>query len=121
VTSAVTRDLTWPQRVETTDLHDTHQPTDSHGRCGPGSPDAPQRGRPARTDEGDTPLALCGPAPPRTVPAGPDVSLGPLGWLAVLLVAALLTVLVHAASMRPGHAEHLEPPLLTNPAQALAQ
>ena len=127
VGSPATRDLTWPQRgearhrVETTAPRgptDTHQATDSHGRTGPGPPDAPQSK--ARDRPTPTKVALYGSAP-RTVPAGPDVSLGSLGWLAVLLVAALLMVLAHAASMHPGHAEHREPPPPTNPAQALAQ
>jgi len=117
---------TGPQRAA--DLHqstgpheaaDLHQSTD-HGRAGHGSPDAPQRGRPAHTDEGDTSPTHYGPLPPRTVPAGADVSLGLLGWLAVLLVVGLLTVLAHAASMRSVHAEHREPPLHTDSAQVLA-
>ena len=115
-----------PQRAadlhESTGPHraaDLHQSTD-HGRAGHGSPDAPQRGRPAHTDEGDTSPTHYGPLPPRTVPAGADVSLGLLGWLAVLLVVGLLTVLAHAASMRSVHAEHREPPLHTDSAQVLA-
>ncbi|MCY4664444.1 MAG: hypothetical protein OXC00_07250 [Acidimicrobiaceae bacterium] len=55
------------------------------------------------------------------MPADPDVSLGPLGWLAVLLVAVLLAVLAHAGSVRSGQAEHREPSLLTDPAYVLAQ
>ena len=104
-----------------------HQPTDSHepngrnGQTGPGSPGAPHGGDPARIDEGDTSLALYGPATRRTVPADPDVSLGLLGWLAVLLVAALLTVLAHAGSVRAAEGEHREPSLLTDPAYVLAQ
>ena len=57
----------------------------------------------------------------RTAPADPLVSLGPLGWLAVLLVAVLLTVLAHAGSVRSGQAEHREPSLFTDPAYVLAQ
>ena len=104
-----------------------HQPTDSHGQTvphgqtGPGSPGAPQGGDPAHTDEGGTSLAPYGPTTRRTVPADPDVSLGPLGWLAVLLVAVLLTVLAHAGSVRSGQGEHREPSLLTDPAYVLAQ
>ena len=110
-----------------------HQPTDSHkptvpqrptvpqGQTGPGSPGAPQGGRPARADEGDASLAPYGPTTRRTVTADPDVSLGPLGWLAVLLVAALLTVLAHAGSVRAGEEGHREPSLLTDPAYVLAQ
>ena len=66
-------------------------------------------------------LARHGPTTQRTVPADPDVSVGPLGWLAVLLIAVLLTVLAHAGSVRSGQAEHPEPSLLTDPAYVLAQ
>ena len=49
------------------------------------------------------------------------MSLGLLGWLAVLLVAVLLTVLAHAASVRSGQGEHPEPSQVTAPAHALAE
>jgi hypothetical protein len=98
-----------------------HEPTLPHGQTGFGSLVAPQGGDPADTDEGGTSLPSCGPATRRTVPAGPDVSLGPLGWLAVLLVAVLLTVLAHAASVHSDQLEHREPSLLTDPAFVLAQ
>ena len=98
-----------------------HEPTIPHGQTGSGPPDAPHGGGPAHTDEGDTSLEPYGPATPRTVPADSDVRLGPLGWLAVLLVAALLTVLAHAGSVRAGQGEHREPSLLTDPAYVLAQ
>ena len=66
-------------------------------------------------------LGRHGPMTHRTVPADPDVSLGALGWLAVLLIAVLLTVLAHAGSVHSGQAEHREPSLLTDPAYVLAQ
>ena len=50
-----------------------------------------------------------------------DVNFGPLGWLAVLLVAVLLTVLAHAANVRAGEGEHREPSLLTDPAYVIAE
>ena len=99
----------------------THEPTVPHGRTGPGSLVAPQGNDPADTDEGGTSLPPCGPATRRTVSAGPDVSLGPLGWLAVLLVVALLTVLAHAASVRSDQLEHRESSLLTDPAFVIAR
>ena len=60
-------------------------------------------------------------AAPRTVSADPHVSLDPLGWLVVVLVAVLLTVLAHAASVRADQAQYHEPSLLTDPAYALEQ
>ena len=48
-------------------------------------------------------------------------SLGPLGWLAVLLIAVLLTVLAHAGSVHPDQREHPEPSLLTDPAYVIAK
>ena len=98
-----------------------HEPTFPHGQTGSGSPVAPQGGDPARIDEGDTSPAPYGPTTRRTVAADPDVSLGPLGWLAVLLIAVLLAVLAHAASVRSGQGEHREPSLFTDPAYVLAQ
>lgn len=98
-----------------------HSPPVPHGQTGPGSLVAPQGGDPADTHEGGTSLPPCGPATRRTASAGPDVSLGPLGWLAVLLVVALLTVLAHAGSVRSDQREHREPSLLTDPAYVLAQ
>ena len=65
--------------------------------------------------------APCGPITRRTAPAGVDVNFGPLGWLAVLLVAVLLTVLAHAANVRAGEGEHREPSLLTDPAYVIAE
>ena len=99
----------------------THEPTLPHGQTRFGSLVAPQGGDPADTDEGGTSLPSRGPATRRTAPAGPDVSLGPLGWLAVLLVVVLLTVLAHAASVRSDQLEHREPSLLTDPAFVLAR
>ena len=129
--SVVTGDLAPPEaheevrlRVEPVVPHGsiaTHEPTFPHGQTGPGSLVAPQGGDPADTDEGGTSLPSCGPATRRTVPAGPDVSLGPLGWLAVLLVVVLLTVLAHAASVRSDQLEHRESSLLTDPAFVLAK
>ena len=92
-----------------------------HGQTGPGSLVAPQGGDPARTAEGDTSPASCGPTTRRTASADPDVSLGSLGWLAVLLVAVLLTVLAHAANVRAGEGEHRESSLLTDPAYVIAE
>lgn len=92
-----------------------------HGRTGPGSLVAPQGDDPAHNAEGDTSLVPCGPATRRSAPADPDVSLGSLGWLAVLLVAVLLTVLAHAANVRAGESEHREPSLLTDPAYVIAE
>ena len=92
-----------------------------HGRTGPGSLVAPQGGDPAHTAEGDTSPVLRGPATRRAASDGPDVSLGSLGWLAVLLVAVLLTVLAHAANVRAGEGEHREPSLLTDPAYVIAE
>lgn len=92
-----------------------------HGQTGPGSLVAPQGGDPARNAEGDTSLVSCGPATRRSAPADPGVSLGSLGWLAVLLVAVLLTVLAHAANVRAGEGEHREPSLLTDPAYVIAE
>ena len=99
----------------------THEPTVPRGRTGSGSLVAPQSNDPADTDEGGTSLPPCGPATQRTVSAGPDVSLGLLGWLAVLLVAVLLTVLAHAASVRSDQLEHRGPSLLTDPAFVIAR
>ena len=131
MTSVVTGDLAPPEaheevrlRVEPILPHGsiaTHEPTVPHGQTGSGSLVAPQGGDPADTDEGGTSPLPCGPATRRTVSAGPDVSLGPLGWLAVLLVVALLTVLAHAASVRPDQLEHRGPSLLTDPAFVLAK
>ena len=129
--SLVTGDLAPPEaheevrlRVEPAVPHGsiaTHEPTFPHGQAGPGSLVAPQGGDPADTDEGGTSLPSRGPATRRTAPAGPDVSLGPLGWLAVLLVAVLLTVLAHAASVHSDRLEHRESSLLTDPAFVLAR
>lgn len=58
---------------------------------------------------------------PRTVSADPNVSLDPLGWLVVVLVAVLLTVLAHAASVRADQVQHHEPSLIADPAYALEQ
>ena len=131
MTSLVTGDLAPTEaheevrpRVEPTLPHGsiaTHEPTVPHGQTGPGSLVAPQRNDPADTDEGGKSLPPCGPATRRAVSAGPDVSLGLLGWLAVLLVAVLLTVLAHAGSVRSGQGEHREPSLFTDPAYVLAQ
>jgi len=44
-----------------------------------------------------------------------------LGWLAVLLVVALLAVLAHAGSVRADLQEHRGPSLLADPAFVLAQ
>ncbi len=99
----------------------THEPTFPHGQTRFGSLVAPQGGDPAATDEGGTSLPSCGPATRRTAPAGPDVSLGPLGWLAVLLVVVLLTVLAHAASVRSDQLEHRESSPLADPAFVLAR
>ena len=65
--------------------------------------------------------SLCGPSIQRTASPDPDVSLDPLGWLAVLLVAVLLAVLAHAASVRSDLREHREPPSVEEPAIALVQ
>ena len=92
-----------------------------HGRTGPGSLVAPHGGDPAPTAEGHTSLASCGPATRRAASTDPDVSLGLLGWLAVLLVAVLLTVLAHAANVRAGAGEHREPSLLADPAYVVAE
>ena len=92
-----------------------------HGRTGPGSLAAPQGGDLAHTAEGDMSPAPCGPITRRTASAGVDVNFGPLGWLAVLLVAVLLTVLAHAANVRAGEGEHREPSLLTDPAYVIAE
>lgn len=129
--SLVTGDLAPPEaheevrlRVEPKVPHGsiaTHEPTVPHGQTGSGSLVAPQGGDPADTDEGGTSLPPCGPATRRTVSAGPDVSLGPLGWLAVLLIAALLTVLAHAGSVRSDQLEHRGPSLLTDPAFVIAK
>lgn len=111
-------------RVEPAALHETAFPNISTPPCveaGPGSPGAPQRGDPLHTDDGDMSVAFHAPATPRTVPADPGVSLGPLGWLAVLLVVVLFAVLAHAANVRGGQLEHGEPSLLTDPAYVLAQ
>lgn len=75
----------------------------------------------AQPGEGDAAFTHRRPSIRRAAPAGSDVSLGLLGWLAVLLVAALLTVLAHAGSVRSGQAEHREPSLLTDPAYVLAE
>lgn len=99
----------------------THEPTLPHGQTRFGSPVAPQGGDPADTDEGGTSLPSCGPATRRSAPAGPDVSLGPLGWLAVLLVAVLLTVLAHAANVRSDQFEHRESSPLADPAFVIAK
>lgn len=96
-----------------------YQPTVPHGQTRSGSLVAPQGGDPADTGDGGTSLPPCGPATRRTASAGPDVSLGPLGWLAVLLVVALLTVLAHASSVRSDQLEHRGPSLLTDPAFVL--
>ena len=131
MTSLVTGDLAPPEaqeevrlRVEPVLPHGsiaTHEPTVPHGQTGSGSLVAPQGGDPADTNESGTSLPSCGPATRRTVSAGPDVSLGPLGWLAVLLVVALLTVLAHAGSVRSDLREHREPSLLNDPAFVLAR
>ena len=91
-----------------------------HSEAGPRSPGAPQGGDQAHSDEGDISLAPCGPSFRRTASPDPDVSLGPLGWLAVLLVAVLLAVLAHAASMRSDLSQHREPPSVAEPALLLA-
>ena len=94
---------------------------DPPGRTGPGSLVAPHGGDQALAAEGHTSLAPCGPATRRTASADPDVSLGLLGWLAVLLIAVLLTVLAHAANVRAGSGEHREPSLLADPAYVVAE
>jgi len=66
-------------------------------------------------------LAPCGPSIRRAASPDPDLSLGPLGWLAVLLVAVLLAVLAHAASVRPDLSEHREPSSVVEPAIALME
>lgn len=104
-----------------------HQPSDPqetpdpHGQTGPGLLVAPLGDEPARTAEGDMSRVPCGPATRRTVSADPGLSLGLLGWLAVLLAAALLTVLAHAANVRASEGEYREPSLLVDPAYVLAQ
>ena len=131
MTSLVTGDLTPPEAHEEVRLRvdpilphgsiATRETTVPHGQTGTGSSGAPQGGDPDHADEGDTSLAPYGPTTRRAVPADADVSLGPLGWLAVLLVAVLLTVLAHAGSVRSGQVEHREPSLFTDPAYVLAQ
>lgn len=66
-------------------------------------------------------LAPCGPMIRRAASPDPDVSLGPLGWLAVLLVAVLLAVLAHAASVRSDPRQHREPPSVAEPAIVLVE
>ena len=66
-------------------------------------------------------LAPCGPIIRRAASPDPDVSLGPLGWLAVLLVAVLLVVLAHAASVRSDLTQHREPPSVAKPAILLVE
>lgn len=86
-------------------------------------PGMPQGGDAVNADEGAPAFAALPPrrpSTPRAASAGPDVSLGALGWLAVLLAAVLLTVLAHAASVRAGQSEHREPSLSADPAHALA-
>lgn len=104
------------------------EPAGPHGRAEPGSPGMPPPGMPQggdaiHADEGDTALTAFPPRRPsirRAPPSGPDVSLGVLGWLAVLLVAVLLTVLAHAGSVRAGQREHREPSLSADPASVIA-
>lgn len=98
-----------------------HSLAGPHSQAWSGSLGAPHRWDLVHTHEGPSPLgdsspAPCGPIARRSVSAGPDMSLGPLGWLAVLLVAALLTVLAHAGSVRSGQAEHREPSPVTDSA-----
>lgn len=66
-------------------------------------------------------LAPCGPSIGRAASPDPDASLGPLGWLAVLLVAVMLAVLAHAASVRSDLAQHREPPSAVEPAIVLVE
>ena len=91
---------------------------------GPGTPrpqGVPHGGEATRPDEGETAFTPHRPRTRRAASADPDASLGFLGWLAVLLVAVLLTVLAHAGSVRSGQREHREPSLFTDPAYALAE
>lgn len=95
--------------------------TSPSGEAGPGRPGSPQRGDSLHIDDGDVSVAPRNPATTRTAPADPGLSLGLLGWLAVLLVVALFAVLAHAANVRVGQQELGEPSLLTDPAYVLAQ
>ena len=86
-------------------------------------PGMPQGGDAVNADEGAPALAALPPRRPssrRAAQAGPDVSLGALGWLAVLLAAVLLTVLAHAASVRAGQSGHREPSLSADPVSVIA-
>lgn len=102
------------------------EPADLRGKNGPGPPGMPlPQGMPQGVDaahpgEGDAAFAPQQSRIRRAASADPDVSLGSLGWLAVLLAAVLLTVLAHAASVRSGQIEHRGPSLFTDPAYVLA-
>ena len=95
-------------------------PNSPRSKTAPGSPGAPQSGDAARPDEGDLAFTPPQPRTRRAPSADPDVRLGPLGWLAVLLVAVLVTVLAHAGSVRSDQGEHREPSLFVDPAYVLA-
>ncbi|MXW94027.1 MAG: hypothetical protein F4110_11135 [Acidimicrobiaceae bacterium] len=91
------------------------------GPCGMPRPQGMTQGvDAAHPGEGDAAFAPHTPRIRRAASADPDLSLGSLGWLAVLLAAVLLTVLAHAASVRSGQIEHRGPSLFTDPAYVLA-
>jgi hypothetical protein len=131
VTSVATGDWAPPEahehdrlRVEPTLTHGSitaHEPGVAHGHTGIGPFVAPRRGDPADADEYDMSLPPRGPATRQTAPANTDMSLGAMGWLAVLIIAVLLTVLAHAGSVRSHQQEHRGPSLLTDPAYVIAK
>ena len=103
------------------------EPPGPSRKNGPGPPGMPSpQGMPQGVDaahpgEGGTAFTHQRPSILRTAPADPDVSLGALGWLAVLLVAVLLTVLAHAASVHSEQSEHRELSRLPDPAYVLPE
>ncbi|MCY4424435.1 MAG: hypothetical protein OXC06_15345 [Acidimicrobiaceae bacterium] len=100
-------------------------PAGPRDNTGSGLPATPRGGDRAHRDDSDTTLDTAlmpdGPSTRRAVPAGPVARLGPLGWLAVLLIAALVTVLAHAGSVRSDQMGHREPSLGVDPAYVLAK
>lgn len=88
------------------------EPTGPRGNTGPGSPGTLHGRDTAHPGEGAAAFTALTPHRPRirrVASADPAVSLGPLGWLAVLLAAVLLSVLAHAGSVRSGQRAHPEP------------
>ena len=106
------------------------EPAGPRDNTGSGLPATPRGGDRTHRDDSDTAFddtafdtasTPDGPSTRRAGPAGPVARLGPMGWLAVLLIAALVTVLAHAGSVRSDQMGHREPSLGVDPAYVLSK